>query len=168
MPPSGCTRQDLSRPSFSDRTWENLSGRVTWQANAKNKISGFWDEQATCRKCEGQTSGITDPARPSPEAGSVGATKPLRVMQASWNSPLTSRLLLDAGFGGVYYGWGSFERDPNPTQRPHPRRRAVRRRLRRQRRHRQPDLPVAELQRQQHRLVLVEGERGARHRVAHA
>ena len=72
---------DLSRPSFSDRTWENISGRVTWQANAKNKISGFWDEQATCRKCEGQTSGITDPVRPSPEAGSVGATKPLRVMQ---------------------------------------------------------------------------------------
>jgi hypothetical protein len=107
---------DLNKPSFSDRTWENVSGRVTWQANAKNKISGFWDEQATCRKCEGQTSGITDPVRPSPEAGSVGATKPLRVMQASWNSPLTSSLLLDAGFGGVYYGWGSFERDPNPTR----------------------------------------------------
>jgi hypothetical protein len=107
---------DLSRPGFSDRTWENVSGRVTWQANAKNKISGFWDEQATCRKCEGQTSGITDPARLSPEAGSVGATKPLRVMQATWSSPMTSRLLLDAGFGGVYYGWGSFEREPNPTR----------------------------------------------------
>jgi Carboxypeptidase regulatory-like domain len=103
-------------PGFSERTWENVSGRVTWQANAKNKISGFWDEQATCRKCEGQTSGITDPARVSPEAGSVGATKPLRVMQATWSSPVTSRLLLDAGFGGVYYGWGSFERDPNPTR----------------------------------------------------
>jgi hypothetical protein len=107
---------DLSRPGFSDRTWENVSGRVTWQANSKNKISGFWDEQATCRKCEGQTSGITDAARLSPEAGSIGATKPLRVMQASWSSPLTNRLLLDAGFGGVYYGWGSFERDPNETR----------------------------------------------------
>jgi hypothetical protein len=108
--------RDDSRPSFSERTWENVSGRVTWQANAKNKLSGFWDEQATCRSCEGQTSGITDPVRPSPEAGSVGATKPLRVMQASWNSPVTNSLLLDAGFGGVYYGWGSFERDPNPTR----------------------------------------------------
>ena len=103
-------------PGFSERTWENVSGRVTWQINPKNKLSGFWDEQATCRSCEGQTSGITDPARVSPEAGSVGATKPLRVMQASWSSPVTSRLLLDAGFGGVYYGWGSFERDPNPTR----------------------------------------------------
>jgi hypothetical protein len=103
-------------PGFSQRRWENVSGRVTWQANASNKISGFWDEQATCRSCEGQTSGITDPARVSPEAGSVGATKPLRVMQTTWSSPVTSRLLLDAGFGGVYYGWGSFERDPNPTR----------------------------------------------------
>ena len=28
---------------------------------------------------------------------------------------MTNRLLLDAGFGGTYYGWGNFERDPNPT-----------------------------------------------------
>src|SRR5689334_22757425 len=33
---------DLSKPGFSDRTWENASGRVTWQIDAKNKISGFW------------------------------------------------------------------------------------------------------------------------------
>jgi hypothetical protein len=42
-------------------------------------------------------------------------TKPLRVPQVSWSSPFTTRLLLDAGFGGIYYGWGGFERDPNPT-----------------------------------------------------
>ncbi len=35
--------------------------------------------------------------------------------QATWTSPVTNRLLLDAGFGGVYYGWGNMERDPNPT-----------------------------------------------------
>ena len=57
---------DPDEPGFSERTWENMSGRVTWQANSKNKISGFWDEQATCRSCEGQTSGITDPTRVSP------------------------------------------------------------------------------------------------------
>jgi hypothetical protein len=107
---------DLSKPGYSDRTWENVSGRITWQATQRNKITGFWDEQSTCRKCTGQTSGITDPARLSPEAGSIGATKPLRVMQAAWSSPVTSRLLLDAGFGGVYYGWGSFEREDNQTR----------------------------------------------------
>jgi hypothetical protein len=40
---------------------------------------------------------------------------PLRVPQVTWSSPLTNKLLLDAGFGGTYYGWGNFERDPNPT-----------------------------------------------------
>ncbi len=42
-------------------------------------------------------------------------TLPLRVPQVTWTSPVTNRLLLDAGFGGTYYGWGNFERDPNPT-----------------------------------------------------
>jgi hypothetical protein len=37
------------------------------------------------------------------------------VPQVTWTSPITNRLLLDAGFGGTYYGWGNFERDPNPT-----------------------------------------------------
>ena len=37
---------DLSRPEYSDRTFENASGRVTWQVTPRNKISGFWDAQA--------------------------------------------------------------------------------------------------------------------------
>ena len=106
---------DPNNQMFSDRTWENISGRITWQITPRNKFGAFWDEQATCRKCTGATTGITDPARVTPEATGVGATKPLRVPQATWTSPVTSRLLLDAGFGGVYYGWGNMERDPNPT-----------------------------------------------------
>src|SRR5438093_4212739 len=42
---------DLNQPAYTDRTWENVSGRVTWQATARNKIGGFWDEQWLCRKC---------------------------------------------------------------------------------------------------------------------
>ena len=106
---------DLNNQMYSDRTWENVSGRITWQVTPRNKFGAFWDEQATCRACTGATTGITDPARVTPEATGTGATKPLRVPQATWTSPVTSRLLLDAGFGGVYYGWGNFERDPNPT-----------------------------------------------------
>ncbi len=106
---------DLNNQMYSDRTWENVSGRITWQVTPRNKFGAFWDEQATCRACTGATTGITDPARVTPEATGVGATKPLRVPQATWTSPVTNRLLLDAGFGGVYYGWGNMERDPNPT-----------------------------------------------------
>ena len=107
---------DTSRPQFTDRKWENISGRVTWQATAKHKIGGFWDEQVVCRSCEGTTYGITDPARMSPEAGGLSQYKPLRVTQLTWSSPASNRLLLEAGLGTTYYGWGNFERDPNPTR----------------------------------------------------
>jgi len=106
---------DTSRPEFTDRTWENGDARITWQITPRNKISGFWDEQVVCRACEGTTYGITDPARISPEAGGLSQYKPLRVTQITWSSPATSRLLFEAGMGTTYYGWGNFERDPNPT-----------------------------------------------------
>ncbi len=106
---------DLNDPGFSDRTWENISGRLTWQMTPRNKIGGYWDEQWVCRKCEGNTIGITTPAVVSPEANGPNQTLPLRVPQVTWSSPVTNRLLLDAGFGGTYYGWGNFERNPNPT-----------------------------------------------------
>jgi hypothetical protein len=108
---------DYNHPGFSDRTWENGSGRITWQATQRNKIGVFWDEQTVCRKCEGTSTGLASPAQiVAPEADGVGATKPLRVQQVTWSSPVTSRLLLDAGFGTTYYGWGNFERDGNPTR----------------------------------------------------
>jgi hypothetical protein len=107
---------DASNPGFSDRTWENVSGRITWQATPRNKIGGFWDEQWVCRTCEGNTIGITTPPVVAPEANGRGQTLPLRVPQVTWTSPVTNRLLLEAGFGGTYYGWGNFENDPNPTR----------------------------------------------------
>ena len=62
------------------------------------------------------TPGITDPTRVSPEAIGVGPNKPVHVPQVTWSSPATNRLLLDAGFGGAYYGYGHRERDGNLTR----------------------------------------------------
>jgi Carboxypeptidase regulatory-like domain len=107
---------DFSQPQFTDRKWENISGRATWQVTPKHKVGGFWDEQVVCRTCEGTTYGITDPARMSPEAGGLSQYKPLRVTQLTYSSPFSNRLLLEAGLGTTYYGWGNFERDPNPTR----------------------------------------------------
>jgi hypothetical protein len=106
---------DAGRPAYSDRTFEGLSGRVTWQATRRHKFSGFVDTQALCRTCTGATPGLSEPARVSPEAvGVLG--RPLIVSQVTWQSPLASNLLVDAGFGSTYFGVGNFEREPNPTR----------------------------------------------------
>ena len=102
----------------------------------------------------------------SPEANGPDQTLPLRVPQVTWSSPVTNRLLLDAGFGGTYYGWGNFERDPEPDARSDQGHRTVRGRLRRQRQSARARLPLAGLRRQPHRVVHLEGVAGVRHRRA--
>ena len=106
---------DLDRLEYSDRTFENASGRVTWQVTPRHRVSGFWDAQSLCRTCTGATGGNADPARVSPEAVGVLGRR-LDVSQATWSWPITNRLLLDAGFGSTVFGFGNFERDPNPTR----------------------------------------------------
>ena len=110
---------DLGRPAFSDRTWENYTPRITWQASRRNKFSFVWDEQPVCRKCSGTTSLTGSPNfifPTSPEADGHGEFSPQRVQQARWTSAVTNRLLLEAGIGTTYYQWGGRELDPNPTR----------------------------------------------------
>src|SRR5262245_25387553 len=106
---------DSNRPEYSDRVFENASGRVTWQVTPRNKVSGFWDAQALCRTCTGATAGLSEQARVSPEAVGVLGRR-LDVTQATWSSSITNRWLLDAGFVSTYFGVGNFERTPNPTR----------------------------------------------------
>jgi hypothetical protein len=106
---------DVSRPSYSDRTFENASGRVTWLVTPRHRIGGFWDIQALCRTCTGATPGLSEPARVSPEAVGVLGRR-LDVVQTTWSSPVTNRVFLEAGFGGTSFGVGNFEREPNPTR----------------------------------------------------
>jgi hypothetical protein len=110
---------DLSRPAFSDRTWENYTPRITWQATSRDKFTGSWDEQPVCRKCSGTTSLTGSPNfifPTSPEADGHGEFSPQRVQQVRWTETRTSKLLLEAGFGTTYYQWGGRELDPNPTR----------------------------------------------------
>jgi Carboxypeptidase regulatory-like domain len=106
---------DVNRREYSDRTFENASGRVTWQLTPRNKITGFWDAQNLCRTCTGATPGLSEPQRVSPEAVGVLGRR-LDVTQTTWSSPITDRLLLEAGYGGIHFGVGNFERNPNPTR----------------------------------------------------
>jgi hypothetical protein len=106
---------DYQRPEYSDRTFENASGRVTWQVSPRNKLAMFWDAQTLCRTCTGATPGLAEPQRISPEAvGVLG--RPLHVTQAAYSAAVTSNVRVEAGFGGTFFGVGNFEREPNPTR----------------------------------------------------
>jgi hypothetical protein len=106
---------DIARREYSDRTFENASGRVTWQVTPRNKVGAFWDAQSLCRSCTGATPGLSEPQRVSPEAVGVLGRR-LDVTQVTWSSPFSDRLYLEAGYGGIYFGVGNFEREPNPTR----------------------------------------------------
>jgi hypothetical protein len=106
---------DTSRRAYSDRTFENASARLTWQVARRHRLTAFWDAQALCRACTGATPGLSEPQRVAPEAVGVLGRR-LDVAQVAWSSPVTSQLLLEAGFGGTHFGVGNFEREPNPTR----------------------------------------------------
>ncbi len=99
---------DLGRPAINDSTWKNTTLRLTWQLSTSNKLNLFWDEQRTCIACTGGGSSTT-----SPEAAD-GTTHMdyVRAPSATWTSPLTSRLLLEAGWGFVGFLYGR-EREGN-------------------------------------------------------
>ena len=61
------------------------------------------------------TRRVQEPQQISPEAVGVLGRR-LDVTQATWSSPITDRLLLEAGYGGTFFGVGNFEREPNPTR----------------------------------------------------
>jgi hypothetical protein len=52
----------------------------------------------------------------SPEAEGHGEFSPQRVQQVKYTSPLTNKLLFEAGLGTSYYQWGGKERPDNQTR----------------------------------------------------
>ena len=82
---------DLERPAERFQWWKSGAARLTWQATARNKFSGFADLQDACN-C-GSTTGIGIP----PEAIMYFHFRPQHLYQVTWTSPFTNRLLLEAG-----------------------------------------------------------------------
>jgi Carboxypeptidase regulatory-like domain len=99
---------DLSRQATDDGTWKASGLRLTFQATPRNKIGLFWDETSVCISCIG---GAT--ATVSPEAMSTTQAFPHRVQQATWTSPVSNRVLLEAGFGTYLSWYGGKERPGN-------------------------------------------------------
>jgi hypothetical protein len=85
---------DLSRPASREAAVTSTGGRITWQVAPKHKISTFTDIQSF------QVWGIGENV--AMEAQTRWNFYPAAVLQATWSSPLTNRLLLDAGWSGSW------------------------------------------------------------------
>ena len=158
---------DPSQPGFSDRTWENVSGRLTWQVTPRNKIGALLGRAVGVPEVRGQYDRDHDACRWCHRRRMVpNQTLPLRVPQVTWSSPVTNRLLLEAGFGGTYYGWGNFERNPNPTHDLIKVTEQCAAGCARQRQSSGHRLSLAGLWRQPHRVVHLESVGVVRHRRA--
>ena len=100
---------DLTQQAITDGTWKNTSMRLTWQASARNKFNVFWDEQRVCLDCVWGGTATT-----SPEASNTTQGHPTKVQQMTWTSPVSNRLLLEAGVGSYNSHFGGRERATNP------------------------------------------------------
>ena len=93
---------DLDQPAFETTTDGNISLRLTWQASPKNKFNV--QHQYATQTFDHYYAGNTTL---EPDATLAYDAHPQYFSQASWSSPVTSRLLLEAGasFGNKDYVW---------------------------------------------------------------
>jgi hypothetical protein len=121
---------DLTKQGESANSTQIGNARITMQITPRNKLNVFWDDQHPCSNgawsnnaggCRGLTSsgalyggGPFFGSNQEPEAAGYQAAYQ-RVQQATWQSPATSRLLLEAGVGTYLSRWGSYGRPGSPV-----------------------------------------------------
>jgi hypothetical protein len=93
---------DKSRQAFDDFRNRNGVGRLTFQATPRNKVSVHWSEQYNTAHTKGGGT-----ATQTIEATGRSRFQPSHIQQATWSSPLTSRILLEAGYGAYEARWSS-------------------------------------------------------------
>ena len=85
---------DPTRPALNIETNGNESLRLTWQAAAKHKITGQYQYGQQDRPFYGYSLGQT---LASPEAAYASKSIPSYLGQVGWNSPMTNKILVEAG-----------------------------------------------------------------------
>jgi hypothetical protein len=86
---------DRSRQAFNNNLERMATVRLTWQATPRNKFNFHWSEQYNDANY-GDGGGT---ATTTPEASSRVLYIPSRQPHASWQSPISGRLLAEAGWG---------------------------------------------------------------------
>jgi len=89
---------DETRRAYRTEWMRSIGGRITWQASERNKIGVFADFQSFFNRGRGEFY--------SPEAFQHQYNlSPEQLYQATWTSPVSSRLLLEAGFSNMRGRW---------------------------------------------------------------
>ena len=91
---------DTGRPAYNDNIDRNAIGRITWQASPRNKFSLSHSQQYSRRNAEG--GGQAAVSNRTPEAVGLTLYTPGFVQTATWASPFTNRLLLEAGWADYF------------------------------------------------------------------
>jgi hypothetical protein len=81
---------DPNQPGYRKEWLKSQAVRITWQATEKHKFNGFADVQNYMVRGRGDFA--------APESHTVWSFWPAGLYQGTWSAPLTSRLLLQAGF----------------------------------------------------------------------
>ena len=81
--------------AFDDGSNRNGIGRITWQATPRNKINLHWSEQYNGSPQRRAAA----PRRRRLKRRGRSLFQPSHIQQATWSSPVTSRVLLEAGLG---------------------------------------------------------------------
>ena len=124
---------DKSRQAQGAEAWKVATLRLTWQATPRNKFNIHYDEQIPCNGAtyDSQTDGCRQQPTSGAAIGALGlggltaTTSPetsgylqygQHAQQLTWSSPVTNRLLLEAGVGTYLSRWGPEEMPGNPTR----------------------------------------------------
>ncbi len=94
-----------SRTEIGDTTWPNVdylegnriyvvSGRLTYQADATNKFTGFYERNKKTKTAQSPAIGTTFEA-----ANNRPGDDPYEMAQLKWTGTMSSRLLLEGGWG---------------------------------------------------------------------
>jgi hypothetical protein len=89
---------DPDRPVSFHELDQSYGGRLTWQATRKDKVAFFSDYQNLF-----MSHGTTGSPASAPEAQNPQNLKPSGIIQASWTSTRTNKLLLEAGAGWMVW-----------------------------------------------------------------
>ncbi len=88
---------DQSRPGTASERNKSGQVRLTWQATPKNRFAFSFNDQYNCNCPNNEVQNL------APEAVMNVVRQPDFLLQSTWNSPITNKLLLEAGMSWLNF-----------------------------------------------------------------